>query len=213
MVTATIERRAVGSTQPHVWPALAAALARSTTRHRRLCPRQVLGVRIGLAGVEAIETLARGAASTRSALAVIVESDGCFLDGVEAATGCTPGHRNLRIEDYGKVAATFVDLATGVAVRIAPAPGIRERASLFAPEESARYYAQLTGYQRMPVSELLTIRAVELRDSLAALRGEAGVRALCRDCSEEILNVRGVSSSGVTRCRSCVEGGYYRSLW
>ena len=86
------------------------------------------------------------------------------------------------------------------------------RASLFAPGETARYYTQLTGYQRMPVPDLLTIRAVELRDGLAALRGQAGVRALCRDCGEEILNGRGIPSGGITRCRSCAAGGYYRPL-
>ena len=193
-------------------PELALALARSAVRHRRLCPRQVLGVRIGLAGVDAIDAMTFGAAGARPEVAVIVESDGCFLDGGEAATGCAPGHRNLRIEDYGKVAATFVDLVSGIAVRIAPAPGIRERASLFAPAETARYYAQLTGYQRMPVPEIVTIRAVELCGALAALRGKAGTRALCIDCGEEILNARGVSSGGITRCRSCAEGGYYQPL-
>ncbi len=208
MVAASIEH----PTHVDASPGLAAALARSAARHRRLCPRQVLGVRIGLAGVEAIAATARCAAGPRSALAVIVESDGCFLDGVEAATGCGPGRRNLRIEDYGKVAATFVDLTTGAAVRVAPAPGIRERAFLFAPGETARYYAQLAAYQRMPVSELLTTRTVALRDSLAALRGQAGGRVCCRECGEEILNGRGISRGGIMRCRSCAAGGYYRQL-
>lgn len=68
------------------------------------------------------------------------------------------------------------------------------------------------GYQRMPVAELFTIHAVTLRDSLAMLRGQAGVCTPCIDCGEEILNGRGVSSGGITRCRSCAAGGYYRPL-
>ena len=56
---------------------------------------------------------------------MILESDGCFADGLEAATGCTVGHRTLRVEDYGKIAATFVDVSTGQAIRIAPRLDVR----------------------------------------------------------------------------------------
>ncbi len=52
-------------------------------------------------------------------LLVIVESDGCFVDGVSVTTGCTVGHRTLRVEDYGKVAATFVDVSSERALRVA----------------------------------------------------------------------------------------------
>ena len=99
-------------------PALEAALAASAHRHARLCPRQVLGV---LAGLAAIALLGIPAGSRD--LFAIVETDGCFVDGVEAATGCSIGHRTLRVEDYGKVAATFVDLATAAAIRIVPRRG------------------------------------------------------------------------------------------
>src|SRR5512133_3268241 len=89
----------------------------SAARHTHLCPRQVLGARMGLAGAQALG-LELPVRSRR--LWVILESDGCFADGVEAATGCSVGHRTLRIEDYGKIAATFVDIKQGRAVRVAP---------------------------------------------------------------------------------------------
>ena len=53
-------------------------------------------------------------------LLVIVETDGCFVDGVEAAVGVSVGGRTLRVEDYGKIAATFVDVKTERALRVAP---------------------------------------------------------------------------------------------
>ena len=88
----------------------------SSRDHNHLCPRQILGVRLGLAGAAAL-VLEPPIKDKR--LLVVTETDGCFVDGVTAATGCTVGHRTLRVEDYGKAAATFVDTHTGRAVRVA----------------------------------------------------------------------------------------------
>jgi len=74
-------------------------LEKSSRDHSHLCPRQILGVRMGLAGMAA---LGFDAPPDKKRLLVIVENDGCFADGVIAATNCTVGHRTLRVEDYGK---------------------------------------------------------------------------------------------------------------
>jgi formylmethanofuran dehydrogenase subunit E len=42
-------------------------------------------------------------------LLTIAETDGCAADGLAVATGCWVGRRTMRILDFGKVAATFVD--------------------------------------------------------------------------------------------------------
>ena len=130
----------------------------SASRHSHLCPRQVLGARIGLAGAQAVG-LNRG---RNKRLLVILETDGCFADGIEAATGCSVGHRTLRVEDYGKIAATFVDIKQGRAVRVAPLLDVRERAAAYAPGETRHYFAQLAAYQVMPDAELLSIQEVSL---------------------------------------------------
>ena len=44
-------------------------------------------------------------------------TDGCLIDGIAVATGCWVGNRTLRVVDYGKSAATFVDTATQRAPR------------------------------------------------------------------------------------------------
>src|SRR5690349_4858594 len=87
--------------------------------HPRLCPRQVLGVRMGLLAGAAL-----GLEMPRrdKRLLVLVETDGCFADGLSVANGCWLGRRTLRLMDYGRVAATVVDSATGRAVRISPRP-------------------------------------------------------------------------------------------
>lgn len=181
-------------------------LAQSSERHKHLCPRQVLGARIGLAG-----TAALGLEVPRrdKRLLTIVETDGCFADGVEVATGCTMGHRTLRLADYGKIGAVFVDVKTETAVRIFPQLDVRQKARLYAPEEKKHYFAQLVGYQRMPDDELLHIRAVRLTTSVQKIVSRAGVRVNCAACGEEIINEREVMVEKRPLCRACAELAYY----
>lgn len=181
-------------------------LQASAARHSHLCPRQVLGARIGLAGVAALG-LERLRKDKR--LLVIIETDGCFADGIEVVTGCTVGHRTLRIEDYGKIAATFVDTKTEYALRLAPRPDVRQRAYAYAPGEFRHYFAQLQGYQSMPDSELLTIQPVFLNTSIKEIISRAGVRVNCDICGEEIINEREIILDGHIFCRTCALGGYY----
>jgi len=178
----------------------------SAARHTHFCPRQVLGARIGLAGADAL-----GLELPRrdKRLLVILETDGCFADGVEAATACTVGHRTLRIEDYGKIAATFVDTHTEQTLRITPQPDVRQKALVFAPREPRRYFAQLQAYQIMPENELLNIRPVYLNTSIKDIVSRPGVRVNCENCCEEIINEREVILNGKVLCRACTIGGYY----
>jgi formylmethanofuran dehydrogenase subunit E len=179
----------------------------SSAHHSHLCPRQVLGARIGLAGAHAL-----GLDTPRSDkhLLVILETDGCFADGIEAATGCSVGHRTLRVEDYGKVAATFVDVKTGQAVRIAPALDVRQRAYAYAPEETRHYFTQLAAYQVMPENELLSFQEVYLNKPVEDLVSRPGVRVNCELCGEEIINEREVNREGMFLCRACSGAAYYQ---
>ncbi|OQA45743.1 MAG: FmdE, Molybdenum formylmethanofuran dehydrogenase operon [Chloroflexi bacterium ADurb.Bin325] len=181
-------------------------LQQAAARHSHLCPRQVLGVRIGLAGAAAL-----GLPGPRrdKRLLVILETDGCFADGVETATGCTVGHRTLRVEDYGKIAATFIDVKTEQALRIIPRLDVRQRAAAYAPGETRRYFAQLAGYQVMPDEELLAVQTVQLTRPAAEIVSRPGVRVNCATCGEEIVNEREVLVDGRPLCHACAYGGYY----
>lgn len=181
-------------------------LAKSMSRHSHLCPRQVLGVRMALAGAELLEMqLPRRDKS----MIVISETDGCFLDGLEVATEVTTGHRTLRIMDYGKVAATFVNVKTGQAVRLAPQVNVRQEAYRYAPEETRHYFAQLKGYQLMPDECLFSTAWVTLTPPVEAIMSKPGVRTLCCTCGEEIINEREVVIAGNIYCRSCSGQSYY----
>jgi len=183
-------------------------LARTSARHQHLCPRQILGARIGMAGGAA---LGLPLPRTDKRLLVILETDGCFADGVEVATGCTVGHRTLRVVDYGKIAATLIDTKTEEAIRLAPQLDVREKADLYAPHEPRRYFAQLHAYQIMPDSELLTIQAVTLTTPVKALISRAGLRVNCATCGEEIINERELLCEGRPLCQSCAGNRYYQA--
>lgn len=188
-------------------PDLCELLALSSARHSHLCPRQVLGVRMALAGAAALG-LALPRADKR--LLVIAETDGCFFDGLEVAAGVTPGHRTLRVEDYGKVAATFVDVQAGSALRLAPRPDVRQAAQEYAPHEPRHYFAQLLGYQAMPDERLFSLTPVRLTPPVEQIVSRPGVRVTCAACGEEIINEREIVLDGLPYCRACLGQGYYQ---
>lgn len=203
MTTTMIERLSGDRTLDE---AMRRIVERLAPLHARLCPRQVLGARIGLYGAELLNLeLPR---PDRRLLA-IVETDGCFVDGVIAATGCRVGRRSLHIVDHGKVAATFVDVQTGRAVRVRPCPEARRLASLYAPDTMDRWHAQLDTYQWMPTAELLEAGSVELRTPLQELLGRAGVRVECSRCGEDVINDRQVQVIDQVLCRGCAGDAYF----
>jgi formylmethanofuran dehydrogenase subunit E len=184
-------------------------LEKSMQNHDHLCPRQILGVRIGLAG---LKVLGFGEPPTKKQMLVISETDGCFVDGVTAATGCAVGHRTLRVEDYGKVAATFVDVGTGCAFRVAPKLDIRERAGAVLYAEPSRYEAQMQAYQVMSDEEMFSIRKVILNTLVEKIVSRPGLRVICDLCGEEIMNEREISRNGRSLCCACAQGGYYQMV-
>jgi formylmethanofuran dehydrogenase subunit E len=187
---------------------LSELLKQSSARHDHLCPRQVLGVRMGLAGLAAIGVAAPLA--HKDAL-VFIEADGCFADGIEVATGASVGHRTLRVVDYGKVGATFANTKTGQTLRLAPQLDIRQRAHLFSPDVKNKYYAQLKGYRLMPEAELFSFKEVALAPALEVVLSRPGLRTHCDRCGEEIINARQVCEGAETLCLACAGLGYYHS--
>jgi formylmethanofuran dehydrogenase subunit E len=181
----------------------------SAARHHHLCPKQVLGVRMGM---RAGELLGLDLPQTDKRLLTIVEADGCAADGIAVATNCWVGRRTLRVADYGKVAATFVDTHTGQAVRLVPRREARQLARAFAPEARSQWEAYLLGYQRMPARDLLSAQAVQLTAPLEKIISRLGVMTVCDQCGEEIINEREVAGEGETLCRACAGEAYYRLL-
>lgn len=181
-------------------------LLESSAMHKHLCPRQVLGIRIGL---QASVLFGLQLPQSNKRLFAFVETDGCFADGVSVASGCWLGRRTMRLMDYGKVATTFVDTTTGEGIRICPHPEARDRANLYAPNERSRWHTMLKAYQVMSSEELLCWQHIELTVSMKEIISRPGVRVNCDVCEEEIINEREIIQNGLTLCRLCAGDGYY----
>lgn len=189
-------------------PRLAPLREQLATMHAHFCPRQVLGLRMGL---YAGELLALGVPRNDKRLFIFVETDGCLADAISVSTGAWLGHRTMRLIDHGKTAATFVDTTSGKAVRVRPHPEARWRAAAYAPAANDRWHAQRDGYQLMPIAELLVADRVALNIDLRSIISRPGHRVTCSVCAEEIVNEREILVEGMTRCRACVGEAYFRA--
>jgi formylmethanofuran dehydrogenase subunit E len=182
-------------------------LERSAALHRHLCPRQVLGVR---AAIYAGRLLTTEFPQTDKNILAILETDGCFADGVSVASGCSMGHRTMRLADYGKVAVTFIEKQSGQALRFSPLTDLRARVLNSVVSTRSRWHAYLEAYQQMAEEEIFAVREVALNVDLGRLIGTPGKRTACHVCGEEILNQREVLRAGVTMCPSCAGESYWR---
>lgn len=200
---------------PHV---LQTYLDRSAALHNHLCPRQVLGVRLGLRGLQALGLLDeqyQGTYQNRDKrVLAFAETDGCGLDGIAVATYCHVGRRTMRVVDFGKVAAVLVDTHTSphTAVRVSPHPQARDLVSQYAPHAESRWHAYLEAYQIMPDEALVVVQPVTMRVSVEALISRPGARAICDECGEEIMNEREIHDDhGRVLCRYCAGQKYYQA--
>lgn len=185
-------------------------LEQSAQFHHHLCPRQVLGVRIGMLGLQ-LHNFTLPIRQKR--LLVIVETDGCFVSGVQAATQCSVNRRTLRVADIGRIAATFINVKTEEAVRVAPHPDARQRALAFSGAQNAsrrdRYIAMLQAYQQMRPLDLLKFEYVTLNRPVREIISRPFLRVDCAVCGEEIINQRERQIDGQPVCRVCAGDGYY----
>lgn len=184
-------------------------LNKTSAMHRHLCPRQVLGVRMGLYGGSLLDI---DLPQTGKRLYTIVETDGCAADGISVATNCWIGNRTYRIEDYGKLGATFIDTHTGAAFRLVPQPSVRAIAQETVPDSKNSWEAQLVGYQRIPDDQLFAVTPVRLTTPIEVIASRPGKKALCERCGEEITNQREVRLGSTVLCRACMGEAYYTIL-
>lgn len=183
-------------------------LRESSSRHKHLCPRQVLGARMGLL---AGELLRLELPNADKRLLVVAETDGCTVDGIIAATGCHVGGRTLRIHDFGKIAATFIDVQMDTAFRISPSPTSRSLALAYVPSSPDRWSAMLEGYKIIPDRELFNVQKVTLTTPVAEIISSPQKKAICEFCGEEIFNGREIVQEQKILCRSCAGEAYYQN--
>ena len=195
---------------PHM-EALDELLQRAEQSHGHMCAGQVLGVRMAMLGCRAVGVQdPRGA--DRKSLIVFVEIDRCAADAVNTVTGCRLGKRTLKFLDYGKLAATFLNVKTGEAVRIVALDSSREAANCAFPEIENKYERQLRAYKLLPEEELFKVERVRVDVPPQDQPGRPVSRVQCDECGEGINDRREVLRDGGTLCRACAGECYYTRL-
>ncbi len=183
-------------------------LAGSVKVHGHLCAGQVLGVRMSMLGLREIG-VNDPKGNDRKNIIVFVEMDRCAADAVQSVTGCSLGRRTLRFLDYGKMAATFMNLNTGNAVRIIAREDCRQKAKDHLPEIENKYTAQLEAYKIMPDEELFNVMEVSIDIRPQDMPGRPLRRVPCDVCGEHVQDMREVHQDGKVLCIPCAGGGYY----
>ena len=188
---------------------LAEYLELAAAAHGHLCAGQVLGVRLAMLGLGELGIRDPGAEKKR--IVTYVEIDRCVTDAVALVANCRLGKRALKFRDWGKVAATFVDLQTGRAVRVAAKESSKQLAREMFPEMD-REAGQQKAYGALPDDLLFDTQWVKVDVLPEDLPGFKGPRVVCAACGEGINFKREVVIAGRVLCRSCAGERYYEPL-
>ena len=179
--------------------------------HGHICAGQILGLRLALHGLNLLG-IADPMGKDRKRLITYVEIDRCATDAVAVVTGCRMGKRALKFRDFGKVAATFCDLAANRAVRVVARESSKQRAKELHPEIADKNEQQMLAYREMPDSDLFETQWVRVNIAPEDLPGYKGPRVTCERCGEGINFRREVAQDGRTLCRGCAGERYYEPV-
>lgn len=171
--------------------------------HGDICHGIRIGTRMTMSGLRRIGiTDPKG--EDRKKLMVFVEIDRCTTDAIMALTGCRPGKRTMKIRDYGKMAATFINLDTGKATRVVVKGN---KKPLEANTDGKPDLANV------PEDELFSITEVEVPLRPEDMPGKPLHRVPCSHCGETIMDGREVQSGDESLCVPCSSAtDYYRVL-
>ena len=183
---------------------LDALLEEAKIAHGHLCAGQVLGVRLALHGLDQLG-LDDPKGVHRKRLVTYVEIDRCATDAIGVVTGCRLGKRALKFRDWGKMAATFVDLDTGRAVRVAAKESSKQKARELHPEIENKNQQQMLAYREMSDADLFDVQWVSVNVLPEDLPGFKADRITCAQCGEGINFKREVLRDGKTLC-GCTSG-------
>jgi formylmethanofuran dehydrogenase subunit E len=182
--------------------------ALSAQAHGHACAGQILGLRMAIYGMELLG-IEDPTGKDRKRLVTFVEIDRCATDAIPTVTGCRLGKRALKFRDFGKMAATFCDLSTDRAVRVAARESSKQRARELYPEIENKNQQQMKAYREMSVDELFDVQWVRVRLGPEDFPGYKGARHLCEECGEGINFERQVEREGKVLCRACAGDRYY----
>lgn len=171
--------------------------------HGHVCPGIVLGTRLTIAGMR---ELGMDPQELKHNLIVYLEIDRCGADAVQAITGCSLGHRSLKHKDFGKFAATFVDLASNKAVRVAVVEKNRAEHDKLERGDLIRLLGEC------PEADILKIERVRIDVPKNDIPGFPLGKAVCSICGEQVMDNRHIMKDGKPVCKNCGGTSYYTVL-
>jgi formylmethanofuran dehydrogenase subunit E len=184
-------------------------LESSAKAHGHLCPGQVVGVRMAMLGCRLVGLSEPTQRDQIKKLLVYVEMDRCTADAVAHVTGVKLGRRSLKFMDYGIMAATFLNLATGKAFRILSTEASRDLTTVYAPEIPEKVPRQIEAYKRMPDSVLFEVQSVHVKLDECDLPGPTRRKVACSRCGQIVRDGREVLRDGRPYCLPCTEASYF----
>ncbi len=186
--------------------------------HGHLCAGQILGVRMAMLACNRLGIVEpRG--KDRKRLVTVVEIDRCATDAIGVVTGCRLGKRALKLRDWGKMAATFVDLSLPLgedrfkALRVSALESSKQKAAELYPHLE-KNPQQMLAYREMPDNLLFNQQWVAVSLPRSEFPGFKGSRVTCSVCNEGINYDRFLEQETGPVCRGCadLEHRYYQPL-
>jgi formylmethanofuran dehydrogenase subunit E len=190
-----------------------ALLREAEVAHGHLCAGQILGVRMAMLGCRRLG-IDDPKGADRKRLVTFVEIDRCATDAIGVVTGCRLGKRALKFRDWGKMAATFLDLQTDKAIRIAALESSKQRARDLYPQIENKNQQQMLAYRELPDEDLFSEQWVHVPMHVRELPGYKSSRITCAQCGEGINYDRQEEINGEIICQGCAhpEARYYQPL-
>jgi formylmethanofuran dehydrogenase subunit E len=183
-------------------------LEESVRVHGHLCAGQVLGVRMSLLGLRKIG-ISDPKGADRKQIIVFVEMDRCATDAVQSVTGCSLGRRTMKFMDFGKMAATYVNLKTGKAVRVLAREESRRTAKERFPHIENKYAGQIEAYKVMNEEDLFEVMPVVVQIRPEDMPGRPLNKVVCDACGEHVQDSREIRREGAILCKACAGSCYY----
>ena len=169
-------------------------------------PGIILGIRMSVLALKLLEI--DDPSKYHRKLIVVVETDRCLPDVIELVVGCRLGNRTLKFRDWGKMAASFLDLTRNRAVRVAARESV-EAEALRTFTDLPRDEALREAYQEFEDDKILQWHHVVVNFSPEDLPGHHAKRVICERCGEGIGFNREVRVDGRTLCRACAGEAYW----
>ena len=180
-------------------------LQKTVDYHGHLCLGQVLGVHLAEKGMSALGT------TDPKKIIVYVENDRCIADAIQILTGTRLGRRSMKLVNYGKMAATFINTETGAAYRVWVSGKINEMIGKISSnhDEKQRQYEIVL---RSHSEDVVSVQEVIVKIPPEELPGKPKRTVICVQCGEKVMDNKDISSEKGPICLACAKGPYYTLL-